>query len=50
MSDAEKEMAAHIHALILAANSAKNYILEHGDERTMAPIVEQLERAIAGTP
>lgn len=37
-------------ALVLACNSAKNYILEHGDQRTMAPLIEQLERAIAGKP
>jgi hypothetical protein len=37
-------------ARVIAANAAMNYILEHGDERTMAPLIEQLGSAIRGKP
>ena len=32
--------------LVLAANAAKNYILQHGRDVDMAPVIEQIEQAI----
>lgn len=44
------EGADQIERLTAAVSAARSYILEHGDERSFAPIIEQLERALDFEP